>query len=190
MSYATVANLRVYLPQVGEGEDADALLGVALDRANAIVNEALGFSFAAYGEAAARDVLCRYPRSVWPVPAHKAGTVSAVALVYGRGTDDEYTVDVTGWLEESDGALYLGVGWSAGTYYRVTAQWGYGPAPDSIVEVELRIARTIVRNRDSSLGQGSIGVEGDGLVDARTISWDERNIIDNVRRQYLGVRHA
>jgi len=191
MSYASVAQLRAYLPQIKTGVDVDALLTEILGRANAIVDEALGFSFLSWGAVTStRDVQCPHGRPWLQIPYHKPASVTAVSEVSSRGTTYEALTLETDWLEEADGRLYLDGGWGPGVWYRVTAVWGYGPAPASIVDVELRIARTLWRNRDASQGQGSIGAEGDGLVETRSITWDERNILDNVRHKYLGVVHA
>lgn len=191
MSYASITELRAYLPQAKTDMATDALLAVVLDRANAIVNEALGFEFDGHGvPPTTRDVLCHHSRSWLELPAHAAGSVTDVSAVSGRGTTYEALSTETDWTEEADGRLYMDGGWGAGQWYRVTASWGYGTPPASIVEVELRIARTLWRNRDAQQAQGSIGVDGDGLVDARSISWDERNIIENARRKALGVVHA
>ncbi len=192
MSYASLTELRAaYLPQAKTDAATDALLSAVLERANAIVNEALGFEFTGYGAVATtRDVLCQHGRSWLELPAHEAGSVTVVSSVDGRGTSDESLTTETDWMEEADGRLYMDGGWGAGVWYRVTALWGYGTPPASLVEVELRIARTLWRNRDAQQAQGSIGVDGDGAVDVRSISWDERNIIENVRRKYLGVVHA
>lgn len=161
-----------------------------LDRANAIVDEALGFSFAAWGASAtARDVECRHWGRWLELPYHKPASVTEVSAVSGRGTSGESTELLSDWIEESDGRLYMDDGHGA-DWYRVTAIWGYGPSPASVVEIELRIARTLWRNRDAAIGQGSIGVDGQGAVDARSLSWDERNIIEGVRHRYLGVVHA
>lgn len=191
MSYASITELRTYLPQAKTDAATDALLSAVLERANAIVNEALGFEFDGHDvPATTRDVLCHHSGAWLELPAHEVGTATVVESVSGRGTSDESLTTETDWLEETDGRLYMDGGWGASVWYRVTAAWGYGTPPASIVEVELRIARTLWRNRDAAQGQGSIGVDGDGAVDARSISWDERNIIENVRHKVLGVVHA
>jgi hypothetical protein len=190
MSYATVVQLREYLVQVGSGAANDALLQSVLDRANSIVNEALGFEFAPYGEASGRDVECRHRQRWLEVPYHNAGTVATVEAISGRGTASEVTDALDGWLEEDDGRLYRDGGWAPG-WYRITAQWGYGPAPASIVEVELEVAVNIWRGRDASMWQSDIGVEGAGAVSYnRALTWAQRSIIDAVRLKYLGVVHA
>ena len=191
MSYANISELRAYLPQIKADSSNDALLATILERANEIVNDALGFAFAPWGAAVTtKDVLCRYGGCWLEVPYHKPASVTLVQAIGSRGTTYESASDETDWLEEADGRLYRGGGWGAGAWYRITAVWGYGVAPASVVEIELRIARTLWRNRDAAIGQGSIGVDGSGSVDVRSLSWDERNIIEGVRNRYLGVVHA
>jgi hypothetical protein len=56
VAYATVAELRRILTQVAGGATNDALLQDALDDATSIVDGELGFSFAAYPEAAAASL--------------------------------------------------------------------------------------------------------------------------------------
>ncbi len=196
MSYATVAQLRQYLPQVKADPPPPALQPVndllqsILDRANSIVNEALGFEFAPYGEASGRDVECRHRQRWLEVPYHNAGTVATVAWLSGRGTASETTEAVADWLEEADGRLYLDNGWSPG-WYRIEAVWGYGPAPASIVEVELEVAVNIWRGRDATAWSAEVGAEGVGAVSYnRALTWAQRSIIEAVRLQYLGVLHA
>ncbi len=191
MAYATVAQLRQYLEQVPAGAEYDAQLQSVLDRAHEIVTEALGFEFGDWAtEATACDV--RGQGSEWLfVPAHQPSTVAAVAEVSDRGAATETTEAVADYLEEADGRLYRAAGWVEGTWYRVTAIWGYGPASASVVEVELQVAANLRRNRDiGSLGTVS-GVEGQGSVETnRALNWAQRSILDGIRGRYEGVVHA
>ena len=197
MSYATVEQLRQYLPQVKadpkppEPQPVNELLQLVLDRANAIVNEALGFAFGDWpAETSEHDHECQHRGRWLEVPYHKVGSVAAVAWLSGRGTASETTEAVADWLEEADGRLYLDNGWSPG-WYRVEAIWGYGPAPASIVEVELDVAVNIWRGRDATAWSTEVGAEGVGAVSYnRALTWAQRSIIDAVRLQYLGVLHA
>ena len=196
MSYATVAQLRQYLPQVKADPDPPApqpvsdLLQSILDRANSIVNEALGFAFGDYGAASEQDIEAVHGGRWLEIPYHEAASVATVEWVSGRGTASEVTDVVDGWLEESDGRLYRDAGWSRG-WYRIEAKWGYGPAPASIVEVEIEVAVNIWRGRDASMWQSDIGAEGAGAVSYnRALTWAQRSIIDAVRLKYLGVLHA
>jgi hypothetical protein len=191
MAYVTVADLRGYLKQVEVGAAKDAELQTVIDRAHQIVNDALGFTFAGYA-AGDRDVRSASNVGDWlEVPYHDAGTVTDVETVTGRGSASETTETVDDWLEEDDGRVYLDGGWSARTWYRVTADWGYGDAPDSIVEVELQLAINLWRGKDRGMYSDVIGVEGGGAVGyQRSLTNLQRMIVDDVRRRYLGVVHA
>jgi len=191
MSYATVADFRNYLVQVESSTAKDAQLQSILDRANEILDDALGFSFAAWGAAPTeRDVECRYGGRWLELPYHKPASVTVVETVSGRGTSSESTEAVSDWLEETDGRLYADGG-HCGGWYRVTAIWGYGAAPASIVEVEIEIAVNIWRGRDASSWQSDTGVDGQGATSFnRALTWAQRSIIDGVRNRYLGMVHA
>jgi hypothetical protein len=190
-SYATVADIRQYLQQLPAGVADDALLATILERANGIVNDYLTFAFAAWGLVATnKDVLRPVPYPWMTLPAHKAASVATVSTVSGRGTTGEATVLVTDWLAEDDGRLYRDSGWAVG-WYRVSAIWGYGPAPQTVVEVELRVAVNIWKGRDASQWQSDLGVDGQGAVTySRALTGSERSILDAVRLQYIGVVHA
>lgn len=191
MSYATIAQLREYLQQVKAGAERDAELQTVLDRAHAIAASLVGFTFAAWPDTASeQDVECGHGGRWLEIGAHKAGSVTAVALVSGRGAAGETTDEVSDWLEEDDGRLYLDGGWSPG-WYRVTAIWGYGPAPADAVQLDLQIAINIWRGRDASDFAGVVGVEGQGATAYnRAVTWSERNLADGIRAKYLGVVHA
>jgi hypothetical protein len=191
MAYVTVADLRGYLKQVEVGAAKDAELQTVIDRAHSILDDALGFEFAGFA-AGDQDVRSPLVRSAWlEVPFHDPGTVTDVAMVFGRGRTTETTQAVDDWLEEDDGRVYLDGGWSARTWYRVTADWGYGDAPDSIVEVELQLAINLWRGKDRGMYSDVIGVEGGGAVGyQRSLTNLQRMIVDDVRRRYLGVVHA
>jgi len=194
MTYAAISKLRAapYLKQVAVGATPDADLQAVLDRAEEIVNDALGFVFAAWALAATtRDVECRHGGRWLELPYHKAASVTAVKAISGRGTTDESTETITDWLEESDGRLYADAGHSSTTWYRVTAIWGYGPAPANIVEAELEIAVNIWMGGDAGNSQNTVGVDGQGARSFnRALTWAQRSIIDGVRARYLGVVHA
>ncbi len=190
MAYATLDQLYEYLPQLARGEH-DSLLSDILDRAESIVDDALGFQFAGYGEATTRDVECRVRWRWLEAPAHERGSIVAIAEVSGRGTSSETTTEITEFVEEEDGRLWRGQGWTPGAWYRVTAVWGYGPAPASIVQVTLEVAVNIWRGRDASQWSNTLGVEGQGAVSYnRALTWAQRSIIDAVRLEREGIIHA
>lgn len=192
-SYATVTQLREYLGQVGTSTAKNTEMQNVLDRANAIVNEALGFAFAAYGAVATeKDVMAPGGHWLWP-PAYQADSITGITEVSGRGTTDESETDVADYLAEEDERpyrIYRDSGWTPGQWYRITAIWGYGAAPTSVVEVELEIAVNIWRSRDAA-SFGAVGVEGQGTVSVnRALTWAQKDILTGVRLAMLGVVHA
>jgi hypothetical protein len=166
MAYATVAEFRQYvkLPSATSSPPAtnaavteqDALLGEVLDRATSLLDEVLGFSFAAYpGSATAKSVPAMRSQYL-TLPPHQSGSITSV--VDGQTTIDasDYTV-----LTSDDGrrvSLWLRSFWS-GERVTVTAKWGYGPAPDSIVEMCLELAVNIWRAKDRAQFADAIGVD-------------------------------
>lgn len=193
-AYATVTQLREYLGQVKAGEGVDAQLTAVLARATDIVNDALGFQFEAYGEeATAKDVRALDSEWLW-LPAYQAGSIESIALVTSRGDSSESTETITGWVADEDERPYRvwrSGGWMHDVWYRVMAIWGYGAAPDAVVEVTIEVAVNIWRGRDAANWQATVGADGQGAVSfSRALTWAQRSIIDGVRARYLGVVHA
>jgi hypothetical protein len=194
MAYATVTQLREYLGQVATGAAEDAKLTAVLDRATAIVNGALGFSFAAYTAAAsARDVQS-IGGTYLEVPAYEAASITTIYEVSDRGMSTESTTLISDWLAEETFRpyqVYRHGGWSDGAWYRITAKWGYGAPPADIIEVTLEVAVNIWRAKDASFGQSELGVQGGGSVSYnRALTWGQRSIIEMVRTAYLGIVYA
>ena len=196
MSYATIAQLRAnpYLTQVATGATNDTALQAVLDRASAIVDGVLGFSFAAYGaEATDRDVRGNGSEYLCP-PAYKAATIAGIARVSARGETGEATEAITGYVVdelERPYRVWRAAGWQRGAWFRVTALWGYGAVPASVVEVELEVAMNIWRSAAGTSFGTSVGIEGGGAVTVnRALTWAQRDILDGVRSSYLGVVHA
>lgn len=185
-SYATVADLREYLPQAPTGAVEDAKLQDALDEATDTINNYLGFSFAAYGVAAARDVRQPGTSEYLYLPAYQAGSITAVAEVTSKATTSEATEAITDYVAdelERPYRLFRGVGWTKDHWYRVTASWGYGEAPAAVQRICKEVAVTMYLTRDrGSLAQG---VEGGGaVVRPYALSSDQRGRLDQVRTQY------
>lgn len=188
MAYATATQLREYLDanQVADDAETTALLETILDRATDIVDGALGFSFSAYGDASAKDVRA-VGGEYLELPPYELGSVTSVYRVYDKGTSDEDTEEITDYVVLDDGRLYRQGGWTAGGWYRVTASWGYGPAPDAIVEVTLEVAVNIWRGRSALQWSNTYGDEGGGAVTYnRALTWAQRSIIDAVRADVFG----
>ncbi len=193
-SYATVAQLSQYLKQTSLTAENFDLFQTVLDRATAIVDEALGFAavggaFGAFstgtGAISTEDV--RAEGSEWLIlPAHQQASVSAVSEVYSKGSTSETTHTVTDWVEEARpvspiARLYRGGGWGDGAWYRVSAVWGFGPAPASIAEVTLEIAVNLWRSKDAGRFSAVVGVEGGGAVGyEKALTPQQQIVIDKV----------
>ena len=188
-SYATVDEFKAYLKQLSGVVDAPTLADIqdVLDRATDVLDLALGFSFAAYGASAtARDA--RAPGGdVWDIAPHEVESIESVYEVRRKATSYESTSEIDDFEELADGRLFRGAGWVPGVWYRITAKWGYGPAPPAIVEVTLELAVNIWRSRDRGQFSDVIGVEGGGAVGyQRALTNQQRMIIDQVRMRVLG----
>ena len=181
-AYGTVAQLREYLTQVPTGSVADALLQSCLDRATDTVDGAMGFAWTAYREAAAKDVRAEANSEYLTLPAHQVGGVTAVAWLTGKGTIYACTEAMTDYEELEDGRLWRSEGWMRREWYRVTAPWGNGPVPASLVEVCLELAINIWGSRDSKQISDVVGVEG-AVGYNRALTNRQRMIIEDCRRR-------
>ncbi len=194
MAYATITQLREYLGQVATGTAEDAKLAAVLERATAIVDHALGFSFAEYTAAASDRDVQSIGGTYLELPAYQAGSITYIKQVSSRGASDESVETITDWLAEETFRpyqVYRHGGWTDGAWYRITAKWGYGAPPADIVEVTLEVAVNIWRAKDASFGQSELGVQGSGGVSYnRALTWAQRSIIDMVRTAYLGIVYA
>jgi len=172
MAYATVADLRAYLPQIESGAAMDALLAAILDRATAIVDGEIGHAWSSATEAAQVVYGDGTPTLVLPAPV--AGQVTsitappgAIVPTYARRGDLLIAVD--------------GRVWARGIPYTVTAPFGYGPPPADVVEATLEIAASIWREKDSGFAT-VLGVEGAGAIETRqAFSPRVRSILNRYR---------
>jgi hypothetical protein len=194
----TVAQLREYLNQVPTGTSVDAQLTAILTRAESIVTDALGFTFFAsnvtWSTVTATAKRVRSERSVYlKLPPYLVGSITSLVVMHGStpGTAEISDYEETGskfYLERPDG-------WG-GHRYQVTAKWGYGPAPASIIELILELAVNIWRQKDQGLFQTAQGVDtvgnnvGGGYIRyVGGLNADQRRIVANVRRQYLDMSY-
>lgn len=184
MAYATFAQLQAFLTQLGAADQAQA--EAFLDYATDLVNDELrDFAFADYGEAEAHDVSAGAGGHYLYLPAYEAGSVASVHAVSSRGQASEVTSAITDYLEETRWRLFRDVGWAPWGWYRVTAAWGPGPAPESIVKVTCDIAKNLWLTRDSSSMTTVAGASGEGsVVYNRALTWEQRNTIRAVRDRY------
>lgn len=189
MSYATVSQLRARLTQIEAGATNDALLQECLDEATEMIDLELGFSLAAYGAAAAKDVRTpTYITDTWTIPAHETATpstVTTVLRVYSKGTTSVSTETVTDWTELEDGSLYRYSGWDADAWYRVTAKWGHDEPSTAIQKVCWEKAKDVWFSRYGSASSNSVGIEGAGGVPVqRTWSDEQWRILQRTRQQH------
>ncbi len=186
MAYATVAQLREYLPDVPDDAETESLLQTVLERATAIVDAELGFQFAPYDYVAeSKDVYAGAGGKWLYLPAHMPESVTAVDLISSRGLDGESTEAVTEYVESDRYRLYLDSGWLPRRWYRVTAVWGYGAVPEEIVEVTLEVAVNIWRGRDAMNWSTELGASGGGATPyRRALTWAQRSIIERVKGQF------
>lgn len=153
MAYATVDNLRSYLPQVDPGDAIDADMADILDRATNLVQNELGSKFVfipigtALPSAAAKTVFSE--ASQWlKLPPYTEGSITLI-VEYGA------TTAITDYEERWDagsGYLWREVGW-AGLRYTVTAQWGLGRPTPAITELTLEVAVNLWRGKDRGMFQ-------------------------------------
>jgi len=181
-------------PSVTTASALDVRLQKVLDRATAIIDTYLGFSFTLSGAPGTQVVYGDGTDFLEP-PAFVSGSVTAVTVPAGY-TAPVYTV-VDGILivtrdslmgdmyvaETIAGRLYSPIGgWLLGVPYTVAATFGYSAIPADIVEACLEIAVDLWRFKDA----GSIkvvGVEGAGIVSGKGLPATARELLDaRIRR--------
>ncbi|HEU5013956.1 MAG TPA: hypothetical protein VFT66_15655 [Roseiflexaceae bacterium] len=197
-AYATRADLYQYLQQLSSAADTpdDGLVDAILDRATSIIDGALGFHFAGYAGSASAQQIVSYGAPVLDLPPHQAGSVASVA--YGGSV-----IDRAAWRETEAGALAIVdpttwqwfprhsvwdvARWQHGLY-AVTAAWGYGAPPASIVQVCLELSVNIWRAKDKGMFTDTIGVDGSGGVRyIGGLTNLQQQIIRNERARIIGI---
>jgi hypothetical protein len=167
VAYATIEQLRAYLPQIKETVSRDDLLADVLDRATAIVDRETGLAF---GTAAAGSRTAYGDGTAWLVPPHyTAGSLTAVTTISGWSVPAYTEQDGMLVARSSSGILGLNragdpfLGWAAGVPYTVAATFGYADVPADITECTLELAVRIWRARDAGFSD-VVGVQGGGAV--------------------------
>lgn len=187
-------------PSVTIAPALDALLQRILDRATAMIDTYLGFSFTLSGAAGTQIVYGDGTDYLEP-PAFVAGSVTAVTVPTGY-TAPSYTVQngvlivtrdsLLGTLYGSEalaGRLYSPLGgWLSGVPYTVAATYGYSAIPVDIVEACLEIAVDLWRFKDSGSIK-AVGVEGAGMVSGKGLPATAKAILDArlLRESYPGA---
>jgi hypothetical protein len=177
MAYATLDELKDYLPQAASKPEMETLGPKLLDRATAIIEGYLKFEFGDYSEAAARKFNSPGGKLL-RLPPYQAGSLTSISLDAREITN--YEVD-----DDDHRYLYRPGGWPEGRYLAVAA-WGCGPPPDQVVEVCLELAVNFWRGKDRGLWTDVIGAEGGGSVGyARALTNQQRMALDDVRNQIV-----
>lgn len=195
MAYATVDQLRRYIQQAPDGSDEDVRLAEILDRASAIVDLVVGYTFdtATVGT----RVVYGDGTSYLPLPPFETGTVTTVTSISSvtvpnyvvegnslRAVDSQgikpsyprtyhrhawytgYEDDVTNGHVVLFGGGRVTTAWRAGVPYTVSAAWGSASINPAVVEATLEIAADIYKTKDAGFAT-VIGVEGAGAVNIR-----------------------
>lgn len=179
-------------PSVTVAVALDALLQDILDRACAMVESALlPVEYAAYGAASVETIRSEPFRTTYfRLPAHQHGSVTSVVEVARMTSTTGTTIDTDDYVQK-DGYLIaadIEYRWRAHTPYRVTAVWGYGPAPADVQQVALELAVNAWRQRDRGLYSETQGVEGGGSVSyVGGINATQRMVINRARSQWREV---
>lgn len=153
MAYATVAQLRAYLPQLPNDEATDDLLEALLERATDAIAAVMGMRFEGFVDDFKKVAGTGTVYLV--LPPHIQLSVETVADADG--------VQVTGWEVYGRTWLFHPDGWGT-TRYTIGAQWGYGDPPPSIQEVALEVAVNMWRAKDAARFSDEVGVHGEGAV--------------------------
>jgi hypothetical protein len=186
--YATLAQFRVQLKQAAADKETDQWLNELLVRAASLIDGALGWSFLSAGQTWADVALgtktVRAEQGRWlRLPPYQQGSITALLLAGAA---------VPGWEEAWEaGRHYLrrDDGWEDARY-AVTARFGYGPPPASLVELNLELAVNLFRSRDKGGFTELVGVEGSGGIRfVGGMTKQQQLIIRDVRRQYLDGVH-
>jgi hypothetical protein len=176
------------LPDAPQNDGTSVLMAQLLNDARDVVDKALGFGF--FRESATWDAVVpvatprtvRAERSTWlRLPPYLRGSIAQITLAGDSAA-------ITAWDEAWEAGLFLlerADGWQAGRY-TVTARFGYGPPPESIVALTIELAVNAYRTRDKGLYTEIIGVEGGGGVRyLGGLNQQQRMVLANVRRQYV-----
>lgn len=172
MSYATVAALRQYLKQAPTDQTATDTMQAILDRATALIDLELGYSFTA----TVADTRTAWSDGTAYLPIEPATAVTLITAPDGYSVP-EYVIDGGYAVALRNGARapllpalrpYAGAGawqpWGDGLAWQVTATYGTGDPPADIVEACLEIAAHLWKAKDSGFAT-VIGVEGAGAVE-------------------------
>lgn len=186
--YITVDDMRAYLDQTKAGAEQDATLTSICARATSIVNGALGFVYAGYA-AGIRPVHASGTAWLY-LPPYEPGSVTSV--VWGSYTvpsDDYYEDSERSALVRTNTTILGALPYSSwdSALYSVAANYGYGPPPESIVEVTLEVAMNIWRSRARGGFTELVGAEGGGAVrSVQGLTKQQQAIVEAEKARFRG----
>lgn len=195
MALVTVAHLREYLSQIKASPAKDEELDTILGRAEGIVTDALGITFLDSGvgwdDVTVSTKRVQSERSQYlKLPPYRAGSIVSIYVMNGTTTTTT-AIDAESYEEQESGFYLLRPNGWGGVRYAVTATFGYGPTPASIVELILELAVNIHRQKGQGLFQEAQGVStlnnstGGGYIKyVGGLNADQRKILSNVLRKY------
>lgn len=199
-SYITAENIADYLDQLTPlDEDVERKLNLIADRATSMINATLGFAFEPYSEPRVPALrpfhALRGPRLY--LPAFEPGSVSLVSLngtdLTGKWYEDDErrnTLVSVGKWDWRSSAVVRSCAWPTSTVpiYEVEAVWGYGPPPDSVVQLTLEVAVNIWRSKDAGGFAETSGVLSGGAVNLSRyvagVNDYQQHILEAVRATY------
>ena len=199
MAIITADDLRAALTQIPDTAAYDVKVDAAVDAANDIVERAASpVVFEPYPATATQRVVYSDGTSALWLPPYEADSLTEIRYGSSTGSVLEGAAYVIDYGNEQYVYLTEGYGyrpgqrplWNVGPYY-VTAKWGYGPAPSSVVQVALEVAINIYQTTESGGIRQYESVEGDTVILQVTgLSARQKAILDAVRHPYMGLRIA
>jgi uncharacterized phiE125 gp8 family phage protein len=178
MAYATLAQLKAYLG-VQKSTD-DELLGAVLDRATAVIEKRLGFSFAASGDtiktfSVIDDIDPRCGRLL----LFRSWLAAAPTLVQTDADGDNLTIPSTDYIlvDRTVGPPYYGIKLKDSSPYvweytydheegiKVTGKWGWSTTPpDDIVHACVRLGSFMYRQKETGGEADRAAILSDGTM--------------------------
>ena len=194
-----IQDLRVRLKQVTPGPTREPELEQAIRGARGLLDAYMrlkvGIGWTGFEDpwpVAAAKTVWGWGTSTLYLPPHKIGSVSTVSVGGAALPSSSFAEDPgTGTL------IHLGHPFLASAVYPtwgrqayvVTAQWGYGPMDDGVIEVLLQVATNLWRGRDRGMWTDTINPLGaPALTFTGGLTAEQRMVLDSIAEPW--VRHA